>query len=145
MKWFLFAVAMAGVLPLTEWLRRNPKQTPKVWVLMGCLPFLLTALPRLEIALVSWPAWPGMAKGIEISALDVLTLAIYLSLPRARHPLPFKISMGLYLATVLLSAFQASVPFAVFFYAWQLARGFLVYVTVSRACADERVVPALLK
>src|SRR5262249_2649449 len=63
----------------------------------------------------------------------------------AQHPLPFRISMGFYLLTVLLSAIQAAVPFATFFYAWQLARVFLVYAVVTRACADERVAPSLLK
>jgi O-antigen ligase len=144
-KWVMFAVALAGILPLTQWMRRNPQQRPKIWVLMGCLPFLVTALPRLEIALIGWPDWPGIAKGIEFSALDVLALAIYFSLPPARHPLPFRISMGFYLATVLLSAVQAAVPFATLFYAWQLARIFLVYAVVTKACGDERVVPSLLK
>ena len=108
---------------------------------MGCLPFLLTALPRLEIGLIAWPLWPGIARGIEVSALDVLALAIYLSLPRGGEPLPFKVAMGFYLAAVLLSAIQATVPFAAIFYVWQLARVFLVYAVVTKACADERVAP----
>ena len=145
MKWILLAIALAGVLPLAGWLRRNPHGHPKIWALLGCLPFLVTALPRLEAALIGWPTWPGMSKGIEISALDVLTLAIYLSLPHARRPLPFRASMGFYFAVVLLSAIQAAVPFAVFFYTWQLGRVFLVYAVVARACADERVSIWLLK
>jgi O-antigen ligase len=144
-KWVLFAIALAGLLPLTGWLRQNPLQRPKIWMLMGCLPFLLTALPRLEIGLIAWPLWPGISRGIEVSALDVLALAIYLSLPRGGEPLPFKVAMGFYLAAVLLSAIQATVPFAAIFYVWQLARVFLVYAVVTKACADERVAPSLLK
>jgi O-antigen ligase len=144
-KWIFFAIAVAGILPLAGWLRRNPQQHPKVWMLVGSMPFLVTALPRLEILLYGWPSWPGMSQGIEISALDVLMLAIYLALPRARHPLPFKISMAFYLSAVLLSATQALLPFATFFYAWQLARVFLVYAVVTKACSDERVAPSLLK
>jgi O-antigen ligase len=144
-KWILFAIALAGVLPLAGWLRRNRRHRPKIWMLLGSLPFLLTALPRLEIALIGWPAWPGHAKGIEISGLDVLTLAIYLSLPRSRHPLPFRISMACYFAVVMLSATQAQVPFAALFYLWQLARVFLLYAVVTRACAREVVAPSLLK
>jgi hypothetical protein len=53
--------------------------------------------------------------------------------------------MGFYLAAVLLSAIQAIVPFATIFYVWQLARVFLVYAVVTKACADERVAPSLLK
>ena len=127
MKWVLFAIALAGLFPLAGWLRQTPLQRPKIWMLMGCLPFLLTALPRLEIALIAWPDWPGIAKGIEISALDMLALAIYLSLPRGGEPLPFKVAMGFYLAAVLLSAIHAIVPFATIFYVWQLARVFLIF------------------
>jgi O-antigen ligase len=53
--------------------------------------------------------------------------------------------MGVYLAIVLFSAFQAAVPLPVFFYAWQLARAFLMYVVISKACSDQRVAPSLLK
>jgi O-antigen ligase len=108
------------------------------------LPFLLTAGQRLEIALVSWPEWPGMAKGVEISILDLLALAIYLSLGRSRQKLPFRLPMFLYFFTVLLSALQAEVPVATLFYAWQLGRIFFVYVVVARACEDELVGPALM-
>src|SRR5262249_31706501 len=61
-----------------------------------------------------------------------------------RNPVPFRLVMGFYFCVVLLSAVQAQVPFAVLFYAWQLLRIFLVYVLITKAVADERVVPALL-
>jgi len=108
------------------------------------LPFLLSAGQRLEVALVSWPEWPGMARGVEISILDLLALAIYLSLGRSRQKLPFRLPMFLYFFTVLLSALQAEVPAATLFYAWQLVRIFFIYVVVTRACEDERVGLALM-
>ena len=112
---------------------------------MGLLPFVLTTGPHaLYIAIISWPGWPGYVKGAEFSALDVFALAIYLSQPRARQSLPFLVSMSLYFTAVLVSAFMAQVPMAALFYAWQLARMFLVYAVVTRACSDERVVPSLL-
>jgi O-antigen ligase len=52
--------------------------------------------------------------------------------------------MAFYFIAVLLSAFQTPVPMASLFYAWQLARMFLVYAVVANACVDERVAPALL-
>jgi O-antigen ligase len=144
-KWLVFVVALAAVLPVAGWLRRNPRQHRYAWMLMGFLPFMLTAVPGLEIAPIGWPEWQGMTKGAEISALDLLALCLYLGLPRAQHPLPFRLSMALYLATVLISALVTAVPVATLFYAWQLARMFLVYAVVTRACADDRVVPSLLK
>jgi O-Antigen ligase len=115
-----------------------------VWMLVGLLPFVLAAAPGLDIALMSLPLWPGFAKGAEISALDVIALALYLSLPRAKSPLPFRFAMAIYFMAVLLSAFQAQVPVATLFYLWQLARVFLLYAVVTRACVDERVPAALL-
>jgi O-antigen ligase len=143
-KWVVLVIALASILPLSDWLRRNPSEVPKVWVLMGFLSFLFVPL-HLYIATISWPLWPGFVKGAELSILDLLALIIYFSLPRARHSLPFQLSIAFYFCAVLISAFQANVPMAALFYSWQLARIFLVYAVVVRACADERVAPALLK
>jgi hypothetical protein len=144
MKWVAVVVGLASIFPLREWLRRHPQQYPRIWILMGVLPFLLSTGPRLEFALISYPDWPGMAKGVEISVLDLLALAIYLSLDRSHHRLPFRLSMLFYFLAVLLSAFQAEVPEATLFYAWQLARIFFVYAVVTKACEDERVVSSLM-
>src|ERR1700737_2330311 len=132
-------------MPLSGWLRRNPRQRPKFWMLMGFLPFVVTDL-HLYMAIDSWADWGGYVKGAEFSILDVLALAVCFSLPGGRHPLPFRFSMALYFLATLLSAFQADQPMAALFYPWQLARMFLVYAAVTRAaCADPRVAPALMK
>lgn len=143
MKWAVLAIALAAVVPLARWLRRNPRETPKIWMLMGFLPFGVGAF-HLYMAAISWPGWPGYVKGTEISLLDLLALALYLSFPRSGSALPFRLSMALYFVAVLLSAFQAPIPTAALFYVWQIARMFLVYTAVCKACVDERVAPALL-
>jgi O-antigen ligase len=143
-KWVVLIVALAAIFPFSQWLRRNPREIPKVWMLMGFMPFGLTARPEFDIAIISWAGWPGYVKGLEFSLLDACALAIYISLPRTQHPLPFRLSMAFYFIAVVLSIFQASVPMAAVFYAWQLARVFLVYAVVAKACADERVPSALL-
>ena len=112
-------------------------------MLMGFLPFVIET-SHLYMAAISWPFWPGFVRGAEISILDVLALALYLSLPRAGSAVPFRLWMALYFLAVLLSALQATVPMAALFYAWQLARMFLVYSVVAKACMDKRVVPAVL-
>jgi O-antigen ligase len=159
MKWPAILLFLAAAFPLSVWLRRNPWMTSKVWMLVGFLPFAIYGF-HLYMAVVSWSdwpvkdvvssfgdtEWPGYVKGIEISALDVLALALFLSLPATRNPLPFKISMALYFAAAALSTLQAAEPIAALFYLWQLARMFLVYAVVAKAsCSDPRVIPALLK
>ena len=94
--------------------------------------------------MIDWPAWPGFVKGLQVTALDLLALAIFITLPRARHSVPFRFVMGLYFFAVVLSIFTAQVPMAAVFYAWQFARTFFIYVVVARACSDERVPTAIL-
>jgi hypothetical protein len=137
-------IILAAIWPVSRWLRQNPRDAPKFWMFIGFLPFGGTAF-HSYIAIVSWADWPGYVKGIEFSVLDGLAIAGYLSLPRFRHPLPFRVSMALYFVASLISAFQADVPVAALFYPWQLARMFLLYAVVARACADPRVPFAILK
>lgn len=144
MKWVVFAVALALLLPFAQWMRRHPRYIPWLWTFIGIVPFAQSAVPQLGMALFAWPEWPGFAKAADISALDLILIGAYFSLPRKRHRLPFVISMLLYLAAVLLSAVQAQMPGATLFYAWQLGRVFLVYAIVARASTDARLVSAVL-
>lgn len=129
-------------------------------MLVGFLPFVLQYF-HLYMAAISYgdwpgyligvsphgggPEWPGYVKGVEISVIDVLVLALYLNLPRAQHPLPFRIPMGLYFIAVLASTLQAAEPGTALFYCWQITRMFVIYSVTTRASADPRVIPAILK
>ena len=112
-------------------------------MLVGFLPFLLANL-HFYIAIDSWALWPGYVKGAEVSLLDALAIALYMSLPASRNRVPFRLSMALYFFAVLLSALQSEIPMAALMYCWQLARMFLVYAVVAKGSADPRVPPALL-
>lgn len=158
MKWAAIIVLLAATVPFSAWLRRNFWVKSKALALMGFLPFAIHAL-HLYMAAISWTdwpvtdiaipfgqvEWPGYVKGLEISALDVLALALYLSLPPARHPLPFRLPMVLYFVAASLSLFQAEEPIAASFYLWQLARMFLVFAVVARVCLDLRGAFAVLQ
>ena len=144
MKWPVLFIALVAIPLLAGWLRQNPGQTAKVWILMGVLLFVVDPL-HLFMAVVSWPLWPGFVKGAEVSIIDVMALAIFISLPRSKNPLPFRISIAAYFLAVMLSVFQAGVAQAAVFYVWQLGRMFLLYVVVARASKYEQVVYSLLK
>lgn len=145
MKWIALLIAAAAVVPLSTWLRRNPGEALKVWMLVGFLPFVVYRL-HFYMAFISWSTWGGYAKGMEITVIDVFVLALYLSLPGRRHATPFWLSMVLYFAASLLSVIPAQFPMAALFYPWQLARVFLVYATVARGVSgDIRIATALTK
>jgi O-antigen ligase len=142
-KWVGLIIVLAAVFPLSDWLRRNPSQSPKVWMLLGIMPFLFNVV-HLYMAAISWVDWPGYVKGLEFTVMDAVAIALYLSFPTTRAPLPFRLSMALYLLPALLSATVAEVPMAAVFYCWQLVRMFLVYAVVARGCNDPRVAPSIL-
>jgi O-antigen ligase len=143
-KWIFLIIGLALVGPLSSRLRSNPRERLGLFVLVGFLPFI-THYEHLYMAIINW-GWGGYVKGGEISYLDLFALAIYLSLPVAHRPLPFRVPMALYLIATVLSAITAPFPTAAFFYSLQLARVFFLYATVYRGiCADPRVVEAVLK
>lgn len=144
MKWLFLILALVAILPLAEWLRRTPSQTGKIWILVGVLPFVLEPL-HLFMAVVSWPFWPGYVKGIELSAIDLLAGAIFLSLPKDRRPAAFRVPAAAYLFAVMLSSLQSNVPLATIFYPVQLLRMYFLFSVVARSCSDVRVAPALLQ
>lgn len=145
MKWLVLVIALGAVLPVGLWLRGHPELRARCFLLVGLAPFFLSAIPGMDMAIVAWPDWLGFVHGYELTVLDLIVATLFVSLPRTPGSLPFKIVFLLYFLAVVLSMLQAHVPLAASFYAWQIARIFLVYATIQRACADERVPSYLLQ
>jgi O-antigen ligase len=142
-KWVALALGLICILPLAQYLRRNPVHAPKAWMLLGFLPFILEYL-HLYMAIDSTADWGGYVKGAEVSILDLIAIALYLTTSDNKQPLPFRFVMALYIGMVALSAIHALAPRQALFFPWQLGRMFLVYAAVTRGCADPRVTPALM-
>ena len=145
MKWAIFAIGLAAVVPLSAWLRNNPRMVPKFWMVIGALPFIWGLFPKREIAILGVPEWPGYSQGFGVSIIDLLLLAAVWSLPRSSNRIPFKFVFLIYIGAVLLSAMQAGNPTATFYYVWQLIRILFAYLIIARACSDARITVALLK
>lgn len=135
------------ILPIVMALRQNERFAPLLWQVIGAACFLSSAVGQLGISVIDWSYYSGHTKGLEITIIDILMVAIFISQPSQKHAakLPFRIPMLLYFCTVTVSVFFASVQMASVFYLWQLLRMYLVFAVTARACSDQRVVPALLK
>jgi hypothetical protein len=88
--------------------------------------------------------WPGFVKGIEISLVDPVAIAVLLSRMPLSRPVPFKAIFCVYLLVVVITASLSSVWMAGTFYVWQLLRAFLLFSAVVSVCDDERAPGALL-
>ena len=140
MKYIIFAGALAAILPAAQWLRQHPNYASKAWILFGFLPFAYNP----HIALIDWAGWPGYVQGVLITGFDLLAFILFLNLPKAHRPAPFRLVMGLYFIAMVLSIFQAPVPMAAAFYPWQLLKVYFIYVVVRRASQDQQILDSII-
>jgi O-antigen ligase len=143
-KWGVFALMIVAILPLSQELRRRPERIVWICLAVGFLPFV-TVSYHLLMATVSWPAWPGYSKGVEITLTDFFSIAIILGNPGGLRRIPFLAPMALYLLAALAASASAIYPEASLFYCWQLMRVFIIYLAVfSAVTSDSKAVWALL-
>lgn len=144
MKWVFLLVVIAVTPMLAGILRSQPRYLAHACFAMAGTLFFLH--PLLYVAPVSWPAWPGPVKGIEISLIDSIAVAIIAATQgRARAPMLLKVGLAIFATALAISLVAGIQAWPASFYAWQVLRAVLVYLAVSRASAvDPRVPIAIL-
>ena len=115
---------------LIAWLRRYPQQRKWAYLGVGLLPFIISAF-NLDAAFINWEGWPGYAKGLVVSLLDTLALAILVTSKGPFRKLPFIGVFLLYLVAAILSVAVSTLPVSSTFYAFQLVRVFILFVAVA--------------
>jgi O-antigen ligase len=138
-KWIFIAGLLALVPILTGILRSQPKYLLHAAFAIGLLPFIV--VPGLYVAPVSWAAWPGPVKGIEVSLLDAVALAVFLATPGVRVSLLVKLSFFALLFALLVSTLAGYQMMPAIFYIWQLGRAVLLFLAVARLCSSVPSAP----
>src|SRR5947209_2313315 len=133
---------MIGTPALAGLLRSKPRYLVHTCFLLGVSMFGLG--PKLWAAPIPWPAWPGPVKGLEVSFVDGISLALIVSTKGVRIPWSVKLSFLIYCFAIVVSTFAAFQPEAALFYAWQVFRTALLLVAIARVCATERRAPVAL-
>jgi O-antigen ligase len=135
------AVAIAFVLLtfpfLVSWIKSNPRQRHWAYFGLGILPFIETHW-HLQASLINWAMWPGHTKGMIISVLDSLALAVILTHRAPRGMPPLSGFIIAYFLAALLSAEMSNVPMASLLYAYQLLRLLILAVAVAKIANDQR-------
>jgi hypothetical protein len=144
-KW----VFLLALLVFTPWLalhlKANPRHLPYAGFAVGILPFLLSGF-NLAASPISWSHWPGPVKGIDISLLDSVALALIFATKPTRTPVALKAAFAIYAIAIVVStiAGTAGLRMASTFYAWQVVRAAVVYVAVARATAAYPKMPVAI-
>ena len=124
-------------------LRMRRRSQQRLWLLIGLIPFVI-ASAKLDVSIMSWAYWPGYVKGMIVSLLDALAIAILVT--TRRRPamgvlLPLYV---LYLVGSSVAIAFAATPIASFFFAWQLGRAILVFAAVVIVAAQPRGPQAII-
>ena len=142
MKWvFLFGIVLLAPV-LTAIFRAKPAYIVPGCFLLGASIFVLA--PGLWTAIEAWPAWPGYAKGLEITIVDPISVALILSTKPVRIPWSVKLSFGLLCLGLIVSTFAANQAMPSFFYIWELFRTVLMFLAIARVGANVKGAPVAL-
>lgn len=142
MHWiFLFGV-LASIPVLTSIFRSDPKRLVQGCFLLGLSMFVLA--PSLWAAPIPWPGWPGPVKGLEVSYVDGVAVAMILATKPVRIPWSIKLPFGLFCLGLLVSSFTGYQVEPAVFYDAQLIRSILLFIAIARVCAVTKGAPIAL-
>lgn len=137
LRFVALAVILLAIPVFHALLRAGPRYRHAVWSLFGILPFV-TGAWHLDVSIISWAMWPGYVKGMLVSLLDAVAIAVLIATPSSRTKTPFVWIIVAYILVAALSVFHSDVKMASFFYVWLLLRMLLVFVAVSRITERDR-------
>ena len=145
MKWIFLLVWLVFTPALAAFLKGQPRYVPHACFAMGAMVFFLD--PLLYVAPISWAYWPGPIKGVEISLIDSVALAvIYATRGGVRTPAGLKLGFILFVAGIVVStiANMGATTWPPLFYATQVLRALIVFIAIKRATAMYPIVPVAL-
>ena len=115
----------------------SPRNRGWAFVALGALPILYAPL-NFEVSFVSWPGWPGYIKGLTLSLMDPLALAICLRCGRGRRASPMLWVFAIYLAC-MVPGMLAGLFMPAFFFVFQIMRIMLFFHAVYLAVMNGQM------
>lgn len=143
MRFVALALVLISLPAFIGFLRQNPHRRAWAFTALGVMLFLGDTL-RIDGAIIAWPLWNGIARGVEISPIDSLMVALIMTRRAAPGRLPFWGVIAFYGAALAMSLVPASVPMATLFVCWQFARMVLLFAAVGGECHRDDLRGGLL-
>jgi O-antigen ligase len=134
MRFVGIAVVLLSFFAFLGLLRSRPHSRALTLGLLGFMLFFGEEY-RFDANIFSWPLWTGTAKGILISPVDTLCLALLMTRAGPTPKLLFVPVIAIYGFFLAFSVLMSTVPVASLFSCWQFARGALLFVTIGTECA----------
>ena len=120
-------------------LKSQPEKRKWAYFLIGLMPFVMGWL-NLDAAIINYAGWPGHTKGLIITILNSLALAIIFTTASPLKNLPLFGILFLYVCTAILSMAFSNQPVTSSFYAFQLVRVLVLFIAVASIMRDPRAI-----
>ncbi len=143
MRYIALALILISLPMFIGLLRQYPQQRRWALTALGFALFLGDNL-RIDASIIGWPLWNGTARGLEVSSVDMLAIALIVTRRRLPGSIPFWGVIAFYGATLLMSLLPSSVPMATLFVCWQYGRMALLFAAVAGECHREDMRGGLL-
>lgn len=122
-----------------SFLKSYPEKRIWAYFAIGFLPFVMGWL-NLDVAIINYAGWPGHTKGLVVTILDSLALAIVVTSAGPLKKLPlFGVLLAYFGAALLSTAFSDQLVTSSF-YPFQFARAILLFVAVAYIMRDPRAI-----
>ncbi|WP_432199788.1 O-antigen ligase family protein [Erythrobacter sp. W53] len=143
MRWVALAVILASLPAFIAYLQASKARRDHALIAIGALCFAAGTL-QADAALYTWPMWNGTVRGMLISPID--TLAIALIVTRAKQSIygPFMALIALFAIPILVSISVSSVPLGSTFTLFQVLRMLLVVIAVTGELTRPGAIRSLL-
>lgn len=144
MRFVALAVILLSLPAFIHWLTDRPERRQYAMMFLGGGLFLSGAV-QIDASFISWPLWTGMVRGATVSLIDTMALAMIISRRRSGSSIPLLWVALLYLGVAALSMLPSRLPFASFFYVFQVARCIILYAAIAPELTSFAALRSLLR
>ena len=139
----LFFILILMMWPAGKAVEKWPRLAPACLFLIGFIPFFGTS--SVDGNLIYDMVYRGSSRDIGLNLLDLAAVALIIGLPKPKHPMPFRKTMGIYFVIAFISIAFAENPLFSAFGVWKIMRMIFVVRAVSLACETPGLAPNVLK
>lgn len=145
MRWIGLAIVLASIPILIGFLKSGGVKRRDYTVLAaGMLIFFLGAL-QPSASPIAWPYWQGISKGISLSLLDSIAIALLVTRQSKVRSPPFTLLFALFFIPIALSWALAPVKMASFFVVFQIGQMFIFYIALAGELQRRAAIMNLMK
>lgn len=144
MRWAGLAIILLTLPLFVAILSSNTARRDGAVMAIGAMLFCVGEISP-SAAFYVWPEWQGLSKGMFLSLVDSLALALLFTRPSGRYRISFLPLIALFFITIILSLFSASIKIAGVFIVFQTLQMIVLFIALASELHRPQALRALMK